>query len=76
MANVSPAEIQLVTQIPREAHDYCQAVRTSVASNSFRAILALMMALSVVSSQDGSKHEMIVAVDTAGDRSKTCYDLY
>jgi hypothetical protein len=75
MANVSPAEIQLVTQIPRKTHEYCQAIRTAVASNSFRAILALMMALSV-SSQDGSKHEMIAAVDPAGDRSKTCYDLY
>jgi hypothetical protein len=34
------------------------------------------MAPSVASNQDSSKHEMIVAVVPASDRSKTCYDLY
>jgi hypothetical protein len=75
MVNMSPAEIQLRTHISSETH-YCQAIRTSAASNSFRTILALMMTLSVISNQDDSKHEMIVDVVPADNRPKTCYDLY
>ena len=76
MTNMSPAELQLLTQVPGQIQDYAEAIRISVASDRFRAVCALVIALSAVSNQDDSKYETIVCVVPPGDRSKICYELY